>query len=440
MAPEPVKQLSDILDKLQSGPQSNEGFLPTEISYATEFDFPEGIKIALNEVGGGDIDLAADIRKEFYPMAKDLQDVVHQLANNINHVDDGILAQEVNKLGASNDTAPQIRLQKSLESLTSESSSDSSSENIARALECLRLLATQVTALMLARAKLASDGGGTRFDETLKRHEILLSPPYGPCGQVLSSNLDKIIHYYEDHKYQLDVLKQAYQSELDANKELIKDHGVKDWLDWSYDYLVQNRDQQFCARCTKYVKKDMGGPAITRDRIRDNGLASYVKDVQRAQVINGQVQYPDGILSDDKYRYYIEQAFKWTWNNPEHLPCGIKIMKYATKQESVRKAMLEEADHEHWRKPRYLGFKKLCRCQQNSYAAAAQLRDAIVKVLEYVFYRLDPIIKELTCCLEDMHGNVVAGDFHSAREDCDVFLKAHNELQSWRHSYDTMFS
>ncbi|KAF4452335.1 hypothetical protein F53441_4787 [Fusarium austroafricanum] len=437
MVSEPVKHLFHIRDKLQSGPQNNEGFLPAEMSYPTEFD-AELIRITLVENGAGEMNLTDDVRKEFYPMAEELKEIVRELADAIDDADHGILAG-ADKLIGSNDT---VRLGKSLDSLVSQGSSDSSSEHISSALECLRLLATQVTSLKVSREKLkgAGESEGSKFNDALNQHKKILSSPYGASGQILTGYLDKVTHYYEDHKHQLDVLKETYQTELNGNRGLIKDHGLKDWLDWSYDYLRQNRDKAYCATCTKYARKDVGGPGVILGRLRDDGLESYVEDVQRAQVVDGHAQYPDGILSDDKYRDFINNAFKRTLNDPKHLSCGIKIMRYATKQESVRKAMQEEADHEYWRGPRLAAFGKLHNCQQHSYAAAADLIEAITKVIHLVFNNSDYLIRRMTCYLEDTYCNIVAEDFNSARQDYDNFLTYYSKLQKWRQSYDSLFS
>ena len=94
MPSEPVEHLYFILHRIRSGPDNQEGFLSSDpLIYGTEFDNSKGINIALKENGGDDIDLVANVRKEFYPMVKDLEDIVHQLVDNIDEEDRGLLAQ-----------------------------------------------------------------------------------------------------------------------------------------------------------------------------------------------------------------------------------------------------------------------------------------------------------------------------------------------------------
>ncbi|KAM0421135.1 hypothetical protein ACHAPT_011027 [Fusarium lateritium] len=482
MSSEPITHLRKVLNTFRPASVSDDGtFLPDQSSYPKLFsngDNGTGMKSALYDATGTDWADFDRIRKETQMTAADLQLTLAEETTRINHdlyqgVQDEFYTMAADLEAAFNSVEKGVdgpdglviptnnlaKLSENERDLLSSATDALASHHkatfdkgedkelapaldpqlLVQAFTSVRELKTRVSAVEAALGKLSDLEKADEWNK-FNAHKELFSPPYGKNGKILSENLSKVTVWYMSHKRNREILSEAHQNGLAAlsEDEFFKSHGCPEWTKYSFEYFRQNPDVFYNLMDTYWLKHLTAVDYWVSEGFK-KGLAPFVADIEMAEVVNGQVQYPAKSQDVTVFDKLIKDAYAQDGLSSGYFDQELKLSMTAAMQESLRSAMLRQGNLEDMRKEPSEVFQKLCRCQQASYGAAADLGNGMIHLMNYIDDTMRPDVLTMTSILDDLYCNLIVEDFESAAEDWTTFGSAFAKFQDDLDSFYGMF-
>ncbi|KAH6889360.1 hypothetical protein B0T10DRAFT_606682 [Thelonectria olida] len=436
MTSEPISSLRKAFNKFNPAREKDGAEYFVELDYGSDFS-NESVKSTLEASGGGSRDIVKDVKDEFFPMARKLQEVVDGLTERVDGPT-GVATTARNLIGLSKDhrdllassTASLASYYKArLDVQEGDPAPGPESGLLDKTFGSVRQLKTQVSAITQALHILTEYWAGSDCNK-LDAYKETLSPPYGNSGKTMHDYLGAVIAWHQDRLNARDILSEAHRKGLDSKKEVViwPPHYKNPWDEYSFEYWKSHPKQ-------RYTLSNIGQQASLFFRYpMDEELFRYIDKVPLAQVVNGQVQFDSGMQDDNTYaNIWNTTAERESLGRAYHniLPIVKRSLKYVGTQDWLRKSMLYEASLEEARKePRAL-FEKFYSRQQASYAAAGSLKGSIDGLMSEISGSMTDKVNSMQDALDDIYLNLMVEDFESALESWNEFSTAYDQFDSW---------